>query len=660
MTPTSAAGSKTLKVPIDGPLHKKLIARLSSRIRLAEQGQTTRHEKWQRAEEITLAYVHESEADAKRRTSRIVSGKQSYTTIQLPYSYAVLMSAHTYWTSVFFARSPVHQFMGRHGEAEQQTQAIEALISYQVEVGNMLGPYYIWLYDAGKYGCGILGQYWDVEKVQYGQLVSMVGPDGTSGVYQTTQEIAGYTGNKVYNVSPYDWMHDPRVPLGRFQDGEFCCARKRMGWHQILRRQDQGYFVNIDELKSHVGTDRGRTLGSQQLERPAFDRDVFLQDFDLSGGQQSQHPAGAVFWEIYVELVPSEWGVGTTNFPQKWCFTITEDLALIVGASPLGYIHAKFPFDVLEPEVEGYALFNRGIPEIMDPIQRTMDWLINVHFYNVRAALNNQFIVDPSKLVIKDAQNADAGFLWRLRPEAYGADISKMFMQVPVQDMTRGNMSDLQSMMSFGERTIGVNDQIMGALGGTQRKTATEVRTTTGFGVNRMKTITEYLSATGFSPHAQKLVQTSQQLYDAQAKLRITGDLTQSAGAGFMNVTPENIAGFFDFVPVDGTLPIDRMAQANLWKEMMGSLRMMPPQVAMGYDWTRIFAWVASLAGLKNINQFKVQVVPDQQLAQQAQAGNVIPMPQRQIPSPIAPGNSASTAAGLNSLAPQTDDSSPY
>jgi hypothetical protein len=217
-------------------------------------------------------------------------------------------------------------------------------------------------------------------------------------------------------------------------------------------------------------------------------------------------------------------------------------------------------------------------------------------------------------------------------------------------------MSDFQAMLGIGERTLGVNDQIMGSLNtGSARKTATEVRTTTGFGVNRQKTITEYMSATGMAPHAQRLVQNSQQFYDAGAKMRRVGNLALEAGERFLNVQPDDIQGFFDFVPVDGTLPIDRMAQANLWKELMGSLRMMPPQVAMGYDWTRIFAWVATLAGLKNISQFKVQMVPDAQLAAQAQQGNVIPLRPPQgggLPSlaPVTPGNAASTAAGLNAL----------
>lgn len=640
---------RTLKLPKESPLHKRLVARLSSLVRLGERDRFKVWDIWKRAEDITLAAVPETEVDAARRVKRD-SGLPSYTTIQIPYSYAMLMSAHTYWTSVFFGRSPIHQYAGRHGEGEMQTQAMEALIGYQVEVGSAIGPYYIWLYDAGKYGCGILGEYWCEEKLHYGQLVEMDDPQnpGTPVLMQTTQEVPGYRGNRVYNVSPYDFMHDPRVSLKNFQKGEFVCARCRLGWNDVIRRKDAGYYNdNTGLLKQHV-SDRSEPQGSTSLVRPHFQQ--LLYD-DI--GEDSKHPSGAVFWEVYVDLIPKEWGVGQTTFPQKWCFTITEDLGLIVGASPLGYAHCQFPFNVLEAEVEGYGLYARGVPEIMLPIQNTVDWLLNTHFFNVRAAMNNQFIVDPSKLVVKDIQKGTPGFIWRLRPEAYGADISKMFYQVPVNDVTRGHVADFQTMLGIGERTLGINDQIMGALNNGGRKTATEVRTTTGFGVNRLKTVSEYMSAVGMSPHSQKLVQNSQQFYDAAAKLRIAGSNAQEAGANFINVKPEDITGFFDFVPVDGTLPVDRMAQANLWKELLGSLRMMPPQVAGSYDWGRIFGWVASLAGLKNINQFRVQVVPDQQFEGQVQSGNVVPMPPRQLPkgpSAVTPGNAASTAAGLETL----------
>lgn len=640
--------SYTLNIPKDSPLHKRLLKKIESRIKLGEQEQQKQHERWRKAEDITMAYIPESEADAVRRSARENQGEPRYTTIQIPYTYAVLMSAHTYWTSVFFARSPVHQFSGRHGEGEMQIQAMEALIGYQVEVGGAMGPYYIWLYDGGKYGCGILGTYWDRQKLHYGQLVEMPDEMGNVGIYQTTQEIDGYIGNRVYNVSPWDFIHDPRVPLKNFQNGEFCAARCRLGWHHILQRRDAGYYnANVDTLREHVGEDKNANQANSALERPTFSRSLYEDE-----SEETKHPAGAIFWEFYVELVPKEWGVGNTNYPQKWCFTITEDLGLIVGASPLGHLHCKFPFDVIESEVEGYGTYARGTPEILEPVQNTVDWLVNTHFFNVRQTLNNQFIIDPSKLVIKDVQNSQAGFIWRLRPEAYGSDLDKIFKQVPVTDVTRAHMTDVQAMFGLGERITGVNDQIMGALQtGSNRKTATEVRTTTSFGVNRQKTITEYMSATGFAPHAQKLVQNSQQFYDASAKLRRVGNFAIDAGERFLTVSPDDIQGFYDFMPVDGTLPVDKMAQANLWKEIMAGIRMMPPQVAAEYDWSRIFAWVANLGGIKNIQQFRMKVVPDAMLAAQSAAGNVIPMrPGGASSSGVTPGQSASTASGLNAL----------
>lgn len=643
----------TLRIPYESPLHRKLCAMIQSRIKMAKKDRVEQETIWRQAEERTLAYVHESEVDARRRTQRENGGKPAYTTIQLPYSYALLMSAHTYWTSVFFGRSPIHQYSGRHGESEMQVQALEAIIDYQVEVGQILGPYYIWLYDAGKYGSGILGEYWDVERVSYGQLAEFPDPvTGQIGLYQATVEMEAYKGNKVYNVNPFDFWWDPRVPMKRFHEGEFCFTLKRMIWNDVVRRAAGGYYDqgNMKELKRHA-TAKAPDDNSAQLKRPDWASANLASEWDPDGkNENARHPSSVFAYEFYVDLIPKEWGVGPESFPQKWCFTITEDYGLILGASPLGYMHCKFPFSLLEPEVEGYSKVSRGIPEIVKPLQDTMDWLINSHFYNVRQTLNNQFIVDPSKLVLKDVESGQPGFVWRLRPEAYGTDINNIFKQIPVTDITRQHMGDLQQMFSLGERTLGINDQIMGVLNTGGRKTATEVRTAAGFGTNRLKTNTEYMSSMGFSGHSRKLVQNTQQFYDTPMKLKIVGDLAQAAGPGFLMVPPEMIMGFFNFSPVDGTLPIDRQAQANLWKDMMANLRMMPPQVAMGFDWVKIFTWVGSLAGLKNINQFKIQVVPDGSLDQQVQAGNVIPMKQPGRVGPPSPDSA--TQSGNNALAP--------
>jgi hypothetical protein len=92
-----------------------------------------------------------------------------------------------------------------------------------------------------------------------------------------------------------------------------------------------------------------------------------------------------------------------------------------------------------------------------------------------------------------------------------------------------------------------------------------------------------------------------------------------------MDVSPEVIQGFYDFVPVDGTLPVDKLALANLWKELLLQMRVVPGLV-MQFDLGRIFAHVANLAGIRNLNQFKIQVGSPESLLQQADKGNVVPI----------------------------------
>lgn len=629
----------------DDKTHDFILRRLSARVKYSTQKKSDQVKKWEQAEDAALAYLPETEGDGARRVSREVGGDPRYTTIQIPYSYALMMAAHTYMTSVFFARSPVHQFAGRHGETEQQVSALEALIAYQVETGEHLVPLYVWIYDMVKYGCGVLGNYWCEEMTQYSSVELMqvgpqlLGPDGmpvsgkTQKVQQTFQS-AGFVGNKIYNVSPFDFGHDPHYPLARFQEGEFCWVRKTMGWNELKKREYAGYYIseNVKQIPSKNPAVATIQDGSSALLRP--DR---VSQMD-TGDEELKHPTSVDIFEVYVDLIQKEWKLGDSDFPEKWVFTITADYSTILGAQPLGAAHGKFPFTIGETEVEGYGLFSRGLPEVMRPIQNTMDWLINTHFFNVRAAMNNQFIIDPSKIVVDDAEDGGPGFIYRLRPEAYGSDVRSFFYQIPVQDMTKGHIGDLGVVEAMGEKVSGINDQMFGALS-KGRTTATEVRTSTGFGVNRLKTITEYISAMGMSPLAQQLVQQSQQYYSGELKMKIVGDLAQMAGPAFMSVSPEMISGSFDFVPVDGTLPIDRMAQATLWQNIMGQMRNFPG-LLQTFDISKIFTHIAQIAGVRNINQFKVQMVPDQMLQQQAQAGNVIP-----LRGGAAPGTSNAVAA---------------
>lgn len=610
--------------------HARLMDAIKRRWKLSRDKMSERYKIWEDAEKKFVAYMPATEADKKREKKR-EAGTPQYTTIEIPYSYAQLLAAHTYWTSVFLGRTPVFQYTGRHGEAEHKVQALEAVMDYQLNVGKMMVPMYIWLLDVGKYGMGIVGNYWDREVSWSSQIVEVpktwmgLQLPGTKQKVRQTAEMTSYLGNKIFNIRPFDFFPDPRVPISQFQRGEFCGRYVEVGWNYVKQRGAQGIYQNVNHLK---GTRPGMWLregGSNQgvqVPNAGSSSDVNYQGVPANNLDEDKLDFVSLM-EMCIELIPSEWELGTSKMPEKWMFTVGND-AVILRAAPLGCLHNLFPYSIMEYEVEGYGVFKRGMMETLQPLNNVMTWLFNAHFHNVRKVLNDQLVVDPSRLVMKDATGPDAGRLIRLRPEAYGTPAKDAIHQLQVFDVTKSHLQDASVVAEMMQRLSGVTDNIMGLVNAGGRKTATEVRTSSSFGINRLKTNAEFFSAGGFAPLSQMMVQNTQQYYDAAFQFKIAGDLvTQSPS--YLQVTPEDIAGFFDFVPVDGTLPIDKFALANVWKELLLGMRQVP-SLALQYDFGAIFGHIAHLTGVKNLQQFKLQVTPDQVLQAQVQAGNVVPL----------------------------------
>jgi len=606
--------------------HTKILAALQARITMAERKRAERDTDFIESEERYMAYIPESDNDALRKAAR-KDGVQAFTTLQVPYSYATLLSAHTYWTSVFLGRSPVLQFAARHGEPENAVQSVDALMDYQVQVGRMIAPFYIWMHDAPKYGYGVLWNYWDREDITVSNIVEEpvtylgIPVPGRTKKVRKIETGTGYLGNRVFNVRPQDFLFDPRVSLTNLQKGEFVGRETPEAWGNIVVGQQQQRYMNVDilekQLKAKKTSSDADQKGSSQIDLPESHGES-LATYDITDIGFVQ------LVELVVRIIPRDWKLGESKNPELWSFTIA-DKTTIIEARPYGAYHGKFPAFVLPYEIDGYASSSRSMMEILAPLENTMNWLFNTHFYNVRAALNNQFIFDPSRVVSKDLTNPNAGKLIRLKEAAYGTDVRSAITQLPVVDVTQNHIRDVNMVAEMIQRVSGVTDNIMGMVNAGGRKTATEVRTSSGFGINRLKTTAEWWSAGDYGLLAQVMLQNTQQYYDLDRKFKIAGSLLEARQMEYLEINPERIQGFFDFSPVDGTMPIDRFAQANLWKEVLMGMQKMP-QIAAGYNIGGIFEWMSQLAGLKNIKQFRIQTVPDEELRRQLEAGNVTPV----------------------------------
>lgn len=599
--------------------HRRVVQGLLARLDFSDRELGDWRKRWTDAENQYRAYLPETEVDAKLRAKRS-SGEPQATTLILPYSTALCLTAHTYLTSVFLGRSPVQQFMGRHGEAEMGVLAIEALMDYQVQVGEMLPTWYVWLLDTLVYGVGILGTYWDSEEIQVSRMVEQpvmwmgIPIPGKTEKTRITETIPGYSGNKTYNIRPFDYYPDPRVPIAYPDKGEFVAIRSDALWTDLLG----GDYFNLETLRK-VGSKpfSTREEGSSQIYLPEVNE----------GPVEPYRDVGT--WELHefrVKVIPRDWGLGTSTVPERWQFVLANKQVLI-QARPMGEYHGKFGIFVQTYEQDLYSWVTRGMLETVRPMQDVLDWLINSHIFNIRKVLNDMMVVDPSMVTISDLTDPMPGRLIRLRPRAYGVAgaAAQSIQQLQVQDVTQTHLKDMAGITEMMQRMTGVTDNVMGQVN-SGRRTATEIRTTNTLSLTRLKTLAEWLSAQAWAPMSQVMLQNTQQYYDLEREFRIAGSLMNPQYAQTrMRITPADIQGFYDFVPVDGTMPVDRYAQANLWGQLMAQIRNFP-QIMMSYDMGGIFEFVAQLAGLKNISQFRVQVTPDQMLQAQLQAGNVVPM----------------------------------
>jgi len=613
----------SLEVKYGGDLHRLILDAVRKRKEFSDKKMVDFRKQWDDADDSMRAYIHAREIDKVRKNKKTFDGNLDYVTLEVPYVYAIIMTAHTYYCNVMLSRQPVFQFTGRHGETQDSIMAVEAVMDYQMKVGNLLPPMYNWLYDWAKYSIGVIGEYWDEEvkticKYQKVPNTIMGIPVGGSRVQKTEEILKGYVGNKLYNVRPYDFYPDPRVPVWKFQDGEFVIRYCSESYSDIvsLEQNYPGYYINLRELAKTMQTrSSDHQQGSPRVQLPFRPGEA--------EGMGAPGPGFLNVDEAHIKLIPSVWGLSDSKRKEIWNFQVAEK-EVVIRAAPLGLYHDRFPYSVLEGNFGSDEFAKFGVLEVIRPLTDVLTWLFNSHFYNVRRVLNNQIVFDPSKVTMKDLTKSGQRLI-RLKPRAYGTNPSDAIHQLQMVDVTRSHLSDAQYVEQMIQRVSSVVDTVMGVQDQGSRRSATESRITTGWSTSRLKTPVEYNSALAFDPLSSRMLSNTRQFLDQERKYLIAGNTLEQAGR-FVDVSPALIAGDYDFVPVDGTAPIDRMAQANFWKELLVQMARIP-QFAMQWDIGGMVAHAMKLQGERNIDRFRINVAqPGTNLQNEAGKGNVVPI----------------------------------
>jgi hypothetical protein len=585
------------KLRPDSELHRETLQKLNAMYDFSKREMQKNYWRWNYAEQRIQAWT--SLTDYQRVMEAVAvdksSGPPEPVSVIVPYSYATLHAAATFIAQVLLGRKPVFPLLAVRGTEVERARLMEIAIQSNLDASR--GQETLWQFacwDPLVYGFGAAKNAWEERD---GQTIRWI-----AGKRELATETT-FAGNVVSAIDPYSFKPDPRVPIHECNlrgDFMFCDEQlsetvlKDMNKDGTLKWVDQGIAKDRQYSRDHQG-------GSDEARRRikiGIRGEIMQTPTDVIGFHTVR--------EGTVRLNPKDWELGDSDRSELWKFTWMQ--GQILQAEPLGMIHSMHPMVATEPASFGHDFMSISMHDMIGPFQDILSWLVSSRMENVRTSINNMFAADPSRVEINDIRSSPIGRIIRLKQQAMGLPVRDAIMQIMVQDVTQGHINDIQVMRILADTITGVNDNMRGIQTAGGRRSATEARMAMQNGASRLSQFAIRVSGQAMQPLANQQIMNIQQFMPDKMWIEQTGD---DGSPNSTQITPEMIAGFFNYQVSDGTLPYDKTALVEIWKDIMFGVAK-DPELRQTYDLPRIFDYTAELGGAKNIGTFKRQMAPQQ------------------------------------------------
>jgi len=196
----------------------------------------------------------------------------------------------------------------------------------------------------GRFGVGAIKVGWSQETHKVSRMVPMAVEGLAPGVQppmveQLVDEVV-YQGNALQVVSPYRIFPDPRLPLTRFQDGEFCASEDDYSRNTLRQLEAAGEVVGVEFIPRFSDA-----LLLEGNRRTSWMTDNVGLSLAVGGGKGDKSAEEfVIITEVQVELIPANWvlddgkPLGPGKTPEKYLVWYAND-ARIVKFQPMGYLH---------------------------------------------------------------------------------------------------------------------------------------------------------------------------------------------------------------------------------------------------------------------------------------------------------------------------------
>lgn len=469
------------------------------------------------------------------------------------------------------------------------------------------------------------------------------------------QQVPVFVGNRVVPVSPYRWLPDTRLPLTRYQEGEFCGSEDM--WSISSLQSDASCF-NLNKIPKFTKDDFSK--------RKANTRIVEMSVRDSSGEASSESDMvkeGPVcVTKMVCDITPKNFKgkddkplLGSEPFKIRYIVWLANDKT-IVRFDEAYYLHCQFPYIAGQFIPDQHQVVNEALADVCEALAELNTWKWNNHLTSLKASTDLKFIVDPAGIDMPSLEGR--GPYIKLKKNASQTGVDRYIKQFTTVNTTENIVPDSQGIVEMLEKFTGYSSLMQGGTTPGRRSATADHAMIQGASA-RGKTTLSAIWDTSFERLGKQLIANNRQEMDFETFSRIIGKslpvnpdipalpdpmtgmptpvkFTIEELFVLFKADPIAIATSEDFFVFDASNPSENAFLAQSLQEILMTI-LQNPEVAMtlGYGPSQIQALFNEIYTLRGVTQSRLPS-PTPMPIQPPALGNVLPGPGSPEPASLA------------------------
>lgn len=603
--------------------HKKILEDTRALVDMSRRKMGTYYSQWDHNidvfQGITKTDKEDVQAKERKEPEKMV----------VPVAYSQVMTFVAFCFSLYMQRERMFELLGMSPEDHKPAKIGESFLARDLSENIIEQKLFQFLLDVSRCSLGVFKISWSHEKQHIREtvtepMVSIFGINLGEKTVEKETEVTKYLGNRIMNVSPYRFFPDTRLPLSRFQEGEFVASEDEYSYVALKQMEHEGAVFGIDHIKNFSEkewTSRGESRASDSFG--------FASRTGGTGTAHSGQSRGTILiTECQRSIIPKKYlvdgkPIGPEDYPVKYLIWYANDQR-VIRCEPLNYVHDKFTYVLSEFTPDQHNLINMSLSDTIDSLQAVISWFINSHITSVRKVISNYLIVDPNGIEMQDLK--DRKPVIRLKSSASGG-IDRFVKQLSVSDVTAKHLDDVSVLERLVQTVTGISENLLGQFH-PGRRSATEARNVNSGAVGRLKMLATIIYKSALEPMAKQMLSNLREGLDEPTMVRLVGlEDTVASGALFAKMDKSDLAGNYDFEIFDGTLPSEKAFTAQAIQDFLTPFVANPQAaIALQLDPREMVMDAMELRGIRNPERYKLKPVTPP---------NVAPLPNEQPTNPL-------------------------